>query len=80
MLEYIVPIMAPFNLFLICIGVLWGLVFGMIPGLTATLAVVVLIPITYGVGAVSGISMLIPRGIFRELCLCFLTIAPSCFV
>lgn len=59
MLEYVLPIVEPFNLLLITLGVLWGLVFGMIPGLTATLAVVVLIPITYGMGAVAGISMLI---------------------
>lgn len=59
MLEHIIPIFAPFNLLLISAGVLWGLVFGMIPGLTATLAVVVLIPVTYGMETVAGISMLI---------------------
>ncbi|MCL1999816.1 MAG: tripartite tricarboxylate transporter permease [Planctomycetes bacterium] len=59
MIDLILPTLAPANLCLIVIGVMWGLVFGMIPGLTATLAVVVLIPLTYGMNSVWGISMLI---------------------
>jgi putative tricarboxylic transport membrane protein len=50
---------SPETLLLVCLGVLFGLIFGAIPGLTATLAVVILIPITYGLDAVSGIAMLI---------------------
>lgn len=44
---------------LIVLGVLLGLIFGAIPGLTGTLAVVILIPITYGLTAIEGLSMLI---------------------
>ena len=40
-------------------GVLLGLVFGIIPGLTATLAVVLLIPLTYGLDALTGIALLV---------------------
>ncbi len=41
------------------IGTLFGLIFGIIPGLTAMLAVIILIPVTYGMDAVTGVSMLI---------------------
>ena len=40
-------------------GALLGLVFGSIPGLTATLAVVILIPLTYSLDTISGVAMLI---------------------
>lgn len=41
------------------LGALLGLVFGAIPGLTATLAVVILIPLTYSLDIISGVAMLI---------------------
>lgn len=44
---------------MLALGTAWGLVFGMIPGLSATLAVVVLIPVTYGMDPIHGICMLI---------------------
>ncbi len=59
MIDVVLSTMTLTNLLLIVLGVVWGIIFGMIPGLTATLAVVVLIPATYGLGAVTGISMLI---------------------
>lgn len=40
-------------------GIAFGIVFGCIPGLTATLGVVLLIPVTYSMSAVQGLSMLI---------------------
>lgn len=40
-------------------GIFLGIVFGCIPGLTATLGVVLLIPITYSMDPILGISMLI---------------------
>ena len=40
-------------------GAILGLIFGAIPGLTATLAVVILIPLTYSLDAISGVAMLI---------------------
>src|SRR5699024_11680989 len=43
---------------LIVAGVLLGLVFGSIPGLTATMAIAICLPITYGMDAVAGMSML----------------------
>ena len=58
-LESLLSLLSPMNLLLIVAGVIWGMVFGAIPGLTATLAIVVLIPMTYGMGTVSGMTMLI---------------------
>ncbi len=49
----------PVNILLLSGGVLLGLLFGIIPGLTATLAVILLVPITYGMPPDLGISILI---------------------
>lgn len=43
---------------LIIVGVVWGIIFGAIPGLTATLAIVVLIPVTYGMSVTNGMGIL----------------------
>ena len=43
---------------LIVVGVILGLIFGSIPGLTATMAIAICLPITYGMDAVAGMSML----------------------
>jgi len=59
MFEMIISFITPFNLVVIAFGTTWGIAFGVIPGLTATLAIVVLIPITYGMNVISGLSMLI---------------------
>lgn len=40
-------------------GIFFGIVFGCIPGLTATLGVILLIPVTYSMNPILGISMLI---------------------
>ena len=59
LLDSISFLLAPSNLLIMAVGVVWGMVFGAIPGLTATLAIVVLIPVTYGMGATLGMTMLI---------------------
>lgn len=43
----------------IAVGTILGVVFGAIPGLTATLAVVILLPLTYGLDPLAGISTLV---------------------
>ena len=43
---------------LIMVGVFLGLIFGSIPGLTATMAVAICLPITYGMEPVAGMSLL----------------------
>ena len=43
---------------LIVMGVALGLVFGSIPGLTATMAIAICLPITYGMDPIAGMSLL----------------------
>ncbi|MFD1065652.1 tripartite tricarboxylate transporter permease [Oceanobacillus locisalsi] len=43
---------------LIVVGVILGLIFGSIPGLTATMAIAICLPITYGMEPVAGMSLL----------------------
>lgn len=49
----------PFVILLIFLGTLIGIVFGAIPGLTATMAVVMFLPMTYTMTPVQGISTLV---------------------
>ncbi|MDR2132211.1 MAG: tripartite tricarboxylate transporter permease [Clostridiales Family XIII bacterium] len=49
----------PLTIFLLIGGTLFGIVFGSIPGLTATLGVILLIPFTYGMTPVQGLTLLI---------------------
>ena len=49
----------PMTIFLIAIGTGVGIIFGSIPGLTATMAVVMFLPVTYSMAASQGISMLV---------------------
>lgn len=56
-LQYLLT--EPSSFLLLAFGVVFGIIFGCIPGLTATLGVVLLIPITYSMGAVQGMSLLI---------------------
>lgn len=44
---------------LIFFGTVVGIIFGVIPGLTATMAVALFLPITYSLGAAAGISLLV---------------------
>lgn len=47
MFEYLISAFSPFNIFLALLGVAAGTIIGSIPGLTATMAVAVLVPITF---------------------------------
>ena len=58
-LEASAVIFSPLTFCSIFGGVLLGIIFGIVPGLTATLAVILLIPITYGLDPISGIAVLI---------------------
>lgn len=49
----------PISIFLMIFGIFFGIVFGCIPGLTATLGVVLLIPITYAMTSVEGMALLL---------------------
>lgn len=51
-------VIAPYPLFIIFVGVGIGIVFGAIPGLTATMAIALCLPMTFGVDPVLGMSLL----------------------
>lgn len=49
----------PESLLFTIIGTVLGIIFGALPGLTSTMAVALLIPLTYGMGPVAGMGMLV---------------------
>ncbi len=49
---------SPFNLFLALVGVVLGTVIGALPGLSATMAIAVLVPFTFAMDPASGLIML----------------------
>ena len=59
LLDAALMVFNPTTLLFIILATCLGIVFGIIPGLTATLAVILLIPVTYGMDPVTGISVLI---------------------
>ena len=58
MLEYLFEALTPLNLLLALAGVVAGTVIGSLPGLTATMAVAVLVPITFTMPVTSALIML----------------------
>lgn len=61
-MEYfanLLPLFQPAVLGAIALGTLGGIVIGALPGLTATMGVALLIPLTFGMSPVMGINMLI---------------------
>jgi putative tricarboxylic transport membrane protein len=58
-LQHILAVFQPYTLWLIALGTLGGIVIGALPGLTATMGVALLIPLTFGMDPVAGLNMLI---------------------
>lgn len=58
MVEYILSAFTPFNLILALAGVAAGTIIGSIPGLTATMAVAVLVPITFSMSPDSALILM----------------------
>lgn len=58
-LAGLISCLNPLTIGLCILGVVIGIVFGSIPGLTSTMAVALCLPLTYGMGALDGIAMLI---------------------
>lgn len=62
MIEYILPaiehLLQPLNLFLMLAGLAGGIVVGSLPGLTATMGVALMVPLTFAMDATSGLIML----------------------
>jgi len=61
MFDYtqMLAVVTPFNLLLMFLGVFGGLVVGSMPGLTSTMAVALLVPITFGMDVNQGLVMLV---------------------
>ena len=58
-LAYLTPLFHFDVLWTIALGTLGGLIIGALPGLTATMGVALLIPLTFGMAPVTGLNMLI---------------------
>ncbi|WP_353475987.1 tripartite tricarboxylate transporter permease (plasmid) [Salipiger sp. H15] len=58
-IAFLAPLFAPQVLLTIALGTFGGLVIGALPGLTATMGVALLIPMTFGMSPVMGLNMLI---------------------
>lgn len=58
MLDYLLAALSPLNIFLAFLGVAAGTVIGSIPGLTATMAVAVLVPLTFTMSPESALILL----------------------
>ena len=52
-------VFTPGVLFIICVGVTAGIIIGSLPGLTATMGVALLVPLTFGRPPLESLSMLI---------------------
>ena len=48
-LEGLTAVLQPLTIALVALGTIVGIIFGSIPGLTATMAVVMFLPVTYSV-------------------------------
>lgn len=63
MLADVIPglmsVLTPTVLFFIVFGVFVGIIFGSIPGLTATMAIVMFLPVTYTMSPIEGVSTLV---------------------
>ena len=57
-IEYLLEALTPFNIMLALCGVIAGTVIGSLPGLTATMAVAVLVPITFSMPPASALIMM----------------------
>lgn len=58
-LDALIAVCNPLCLALIIAGVIIGIIFGSIPGLSATMAVVLFLPMSFGMEPVNGISLLV---------------------
>lgn len=58
-LENLVQLAEPLTLLILASGLLLGLFFGALPGLSATMAVAILLPITFSMDADMGLAMLV---------------------
>lgn len=58
-IQGLMLVMDPMVIFFILVGVFIGIIFGSIPGLTATMAIVMFLPLTYTMTPLQGVSTLV---------------------
>lgn len=58
-LQGLFNVINPMTLFLVIVGTAWGLTAGALPGLSAAMAVILMLPFTYGMEAVQSIVVLV---------------------
>lgn len=59
LLNGFVEILIPYNIMITFFGVLMGMLFGALPGINASMGVALLLPLTYGMSPISGLTMLL---------------------
>lgn len=59
MIQSVLEVMQPLNLLLVIIGTIFGMVCGSLPGLSSSMAIILVLPFTYSMEPVTGILLLI---------------------
>ncbi|MDP3386816.1 MAG: tripartite tricarboxylate transporter permease [Eubacteriales bacterium] len=59
LLNGFVEILVPYNIMITFFGVLMGMLFGALPGINASMGVALLLPLTYGMTPIAGLTMLL---------------------
>ncbi|MEI6873922.1 MAG: tripartite tricarboxylate transporter permease [Spirochaetota bacterium] len=57
--QSMVAVFNPFTFFLVLAGTMWGMIAGALPGLSTSMAVILLLPFTYAMEPISAIVMLV---------------------
>lgn len=58
-ISVITQVFTPFNMLLVVLGASWGLIAGSLPGVSSSMAVILLLPFTYELGIMSSIVLMI---------------------
>ncbi len=59
MIQSVIEVMQPLNLLLVIIGTIFGMICGSLPGLSSSMAIILVLPFTYSMEPVTGILLLI---------------------
>lgn len=57
--EILTTIFSPFNLLMMNIGMAAGIIIGALPGLSAVIAITILLPVTFGLESIPGMYILL---------------------
>ena len=58
-LQGFLNVLQPMTLLLVILGTAWGLTAGALPGLSASMAVILMLPFTYGMEAIQSVVVLV---------------------